>query len=159
MENAVHSMRQRLFLLDDRITSQLETITRKERAQQDLSLDQLEQTTRIDRARPLMTNAIARAMYDVSSRAGSDSPNSELPDGSDGGSVTETGNSADDADEYDDYEAMGGGDPMGGRPNHRPQTTSKVFLCSLCESTHKNEQDYREHMRAHRSLHMEKRRG
>jgi hypothetical protein len=73
MENEVHSMRERLFMLDDQIMTQLETITRKERAQQNLALADLERLTREEKTQPYMTNVIARAVHS-SSDVGSPPP-------------------------------------------------------------------------------------
>ena len=63
MENTVNDMREKLFLLDDQIMTQLETITRKERAQQNLALVDLERVTMKEKSRPYMTNVIARAVH------------------------------------------------------------------------------------------------
>eukprot|EP00729_Bicosta_minor_P004704 gene4704-1923_t len=63
MENTVNDMREKLFLLDDQIMTQLETITRKERAQQNLALADLERVTMKEKSRPYMTNVIARAVH------------------------------------------------------------------------------------------------
>ena len=63
MENTVNDMREKLFLLDDQIMTQLETITRKERVQQNLALADLERVTMKEKSRPYMTNVIARAVH------------------------------------------------------------------------------------------------
>eukprot|EP00039_Didymoeca_costata_P025448 m.13386 g.13386 ORF g.13386 m.13386 type:complete len:754 (+) comp4844_c0_seq2:235-2496(+) len=154
METAVAKMRQRLFLLDDRITKELDTMTNR----------------KLPNNTAYQTQAVARAFHEKPLvPAGESGPGylavTQLKSGHQ--IFTLEGLSSDEGSDTGSVKSRRVNSP--GRRGHRTsgpgsprrnkgksKLQERTYECEQCHSMFDNEKDYRLHLSAHRSLHIDR---